>query len=295
MSSTDCDCVDLSRQVAAVVTLFKPQEKYIKNIKTYSAYVGVLYVVDNTPDYDEQFHGMIKEAIPNIQYISTGKNIGLSSALNMGIEKARENGYLWLLTMDQDSYFNDNQIKKYFDSIHLIDYHITAILSPMHRQTDIDDSPCIYKEKDIVWTSGNLLNIDIATKTGMFDEKLFIDSVDHEYCLRTRMNGYKILQASNCFLNHEIGVAKVVGFLRWKKKREFHSPKRLYFMIRNSFYLSDKYSQYYSLFIKKHNREVRREFIRGMKYSSERRVYIYYAIRAWLDYKRGVFGNAVNI
>ena len=35
-------------------------------------------------------------------------------------------------------------------------------------------------------TSGNLLNLKIAEKIGDFEEKLFIDEVDHDYCYRIR-------------------------------------------------------------------------------------------------------------
>jgi len=44
---------------------------------------------------------------------------------------------------------------------------------------------------------------------GGFEEKLFIDFVDHEYCFKIKMAGHRILQTSSSILLHRIGEAKL--------------------------------------------------------------------------------------
>ena len=288
------DCPDFKNILAGVVTLYYPRLEYLHNIRTYAEYLGTVYIVDNTPDSNKEFKAELSVAIPHAKYVSEMNNHGVAHALNLGLEAARKDGYRWLLTMDQDSSFTPAQAARYFSSINNHRDENVAILSPSHSTPEEDDGPCVYVEKDIVWTSGNMVDVNMAEAIGGFDEKLFIDSVDHEYCLRAKLKGYKILQARNCFMTHEVGDERLVGF-RKRKKRSFHSPKRMYFMIRNTFYISELYGNDFVKFFKRHKKELRKEYIRVMKYSSERRLYLYYTIKAWIDFKKGVFGNSVGL
>ena len=46
---------------------------------------------------------------------------------------------------------------------------------------------------------------DIFDKIGGFDEKLFIDGVDFDFCIRMRKAGYGILRSNNVYLLQEVG------------------------------------------------------------------------------------------
>ncbi len=48
-----------------------------------------------------------------VEYISLGKNRGIATAMNIGYRRAAELGASWVLTMDQDSSFSDEDIKNY--------------------------------------------------------------------------------------------------------------------------------------------------------------------------------------
>jgi rhamnosyltransferase len=178
----------------------------------------------------------------------------------MGIDRAFDETYQWLLTMDQDSFFDKSQIKNFFfyaerkfsarDDI--------AIICPQHSikaNTKDNDS---YKPVIRAITSGSLVNVEICKKLGGFDAKLFIDEVDFEYCYRALVNGFKIYQFEGVFLNHQIGKTKKAGYLSYVKSsnRVIHSPTRIYFMVRNHFYVASKYSKYFPKEFNKRRKEL---------------------------------------
>jgi len=51
-------------------------------------------------------------------------------------------------------------------------------------------------------TSGNLLNLHAVKQIGGFSEDLFIDRVDQEYCLRLRMNNFRVIQVNFVVFDH---------------------------------------------------------------------------------------------
>lgn len=110
-------------------------------------------------------------------------------------------------------------------------------------------------------TSASCTNIEIWDKLGGFDEFLFIDFVDNEYCKRLVLNGYKILRCNNIIIDQEFGKIQLkspywvkfytrlssilnnknVAKLSYKKEV---SPLRVYYVHRNLLYLNKKYKNY---------------------------------------------------
>lgn len=230
--------------IAGTVVLYYPPDNLISNIESYIQFVDALYVIDNSEQPDPAIECKLIR-FPKIVYQANNRNLGIATALNIGAKMAIEQGYTWLLTMDQDSRFTDNA---FFDCFRYIyDLSTVAIISPYHFDIDPQNSQDLYKYKelDIVMTSGNLLNLLLYQKLGGFNDKLFIDEVDHDYCLNAKVNGYRIIIFPNIRLVHELGANKEV---RWKGKQEVisvHSAKRVYYLTRNNFYLIKKYNRYY--------------------------------------------------
>ena len=101
-----------------------------------------------------------------------------------------------------------------------------------------------FNELLVAITSGSLLNLPAYRHTGPFMEKLFIDQVDHEYCLRLKKNRYKIVQANEAVMDHNIGEKRkqVIGYC------SHHNPVRRYFITRNRFYVAWMYRKDYPRF-----------------------------------------------
>jgi rhamnosyltransferase len=287
-----------AHKICGIVTIYSPIISHIDNIKSYIDFIDRLYVVDNSSTPDENIHVEILRKYPTAEILSYGKNIGIAAALNLGIKKGLENNYSWLLTMDQDSCFDSFQIERFFDSLAFIDPRRTAILSPAHEVTaDNAVGICVYEKKDEVMTSGNLLNLRLTGKIGLFNEELFIDSVDHDYCLRANLLGLDILQAVNCFIRHTVGEVYSGSFLFGMKRKTFyiHSPERMYFIVRNSLYLSKKYGKDFPVYIKQHRKFINLKISQCIRYSDERRIYLRFIFKAYCDFFRNKYGNRVNI
>lgn len=86
--------------LAVVITYFPDLELLKSGIDSYLEYVDEVVIWDNTPQKEK------KNELPDndkIKYLSRGKNVGISQALNYVLSYAIDNKYDYLLTMDQDS------------------------------------------------------------------------------------------------------------------------------------------------------------------------------------------------
>lgn len=287
----------LKEKICGVVTLYNPPGNYLLNISTFSQFLDKIFIVDNTPAAISDNHHILLQRFPNAVILSTGKNLGIAKALNLAIEVALENNASWLLTMDQDSYFDVDQAEKYFNSCTEIDKDKVAILSPSHEIVSTDGESCLYKKRDEVMTSGNLLNLSLIRHIGYFNEELFIDSVDHDYCLRTNLLGLEVLQATNCFIRHVVGDLYQGSFLFGLKKKTFHihSPKRMYFIVRNGLYIAEKYGKEFPAYVKMLKEANYHRISKCVRYSDHRLEYALRIIKAYYDYSRKRFGNRVDI
>ncbi|MFV9510455.1 glycosyltransferase [Tepidibacillus sp. LV47] len=152
---------------------------------------------------------------PKILYIDNNGNQGIAHALNVGAKRANEEGYEWLLTMDQDSRFDPDMFKKYINCLNMIsNSKEIAIISPNYLTNTKIETSCSFKEKLTTITSGSLLNLLLYTNIGGFNEKLFIDEVDHDYCLRANLKNYGVVELENIFMHHKLGNLDLIK--RWE-------------------------------------------------------------------------------
>ncbi|MCF8216977.1 MAG: glycosyltransferase [Chlorobium sp.] len=283
--------------ICGVATLYFPKEDIFSNIDTYIRYLDRFYIVDNTPEPDKQIHARLLERYPQAELYALGKNTGVAKALNIGMKKGTSAGYQWLLTMDQDSFFEPAQSERFFSSVSGLGDRNISILSPSHKPMEHSDGLCVFEDKAVVMTSGNLVHLGSAASIGLFNEKLFIDSVDHDYCLRSLQQGFSVLQATNCYLTHRVGEA-YKGEMFWGVKRKsfsIHSPKRMYFIVRNGLYINRMYKLVSPAFIEKHRKHVIDKIIKVLKYSDHRTEYIHFIGKALFHYATNRFGNPVNL
>ena len=92
-----------------------------------------------------------------------------------------------------------------------------------------------------VMTSGNLLNLVAFKKTGKFNEKYFIDYVDHEYCFRLQRKGFCIKIFKGSVLLHKLGNMEIKKFSGSTVCFTNHNYIRRYYMTRNRLDLAYNY------------------------------------------------------
>lgn len=228
-----------------VVVLYKPENEVITNLLSYSSLLNKLYVIDNSETTNTHLVGELQKII-NSEYIELRENKGIAYAFNLAAEKSITQGVQWLLTMDQDSKFEDSYFERFIEDFRTIDKTNVGIFAPfngIYRYEHELKKGII--ETNRVISSGNLINLDAYSTVGGFDEKLFIDFVDHDYCFKLRKSGYKILVDYNISLNHKLGNLKIISFLGKKRLVMDHNPLRKYYITRNRLEIIRRYFLFY--------------------------------------------------
>lgn len=92
-----------------------------------------------------------------------------------------------------------------------------------------------------VITSGSLIERDAFFSIGRFREELFVDAVDHDFCLRARSRGYQVVMSTKPLMTHSIGATTVHNFVGIQVSTTNHTAARRYYMVRNRIVLMREY------------------------------------------------------
>lgn len=279
-------------KIAGVVVLYNPDEKVFENINSYIDEIDVLYAVDNS---DTSNTSIVNQLIENekISYISNHSNLGIAAALNTAAQKAIEQGYHWLLTMDQDSKATEGMLKKLILFIENEQTEHVGILSPFHASKIQSKSESTEKYEIIMTTltSGNLLNLEIFKLIGPFLEKLFIDYVDYEYCLRLNVNQYKVVKVNDAILDHHAGDLSTRKVGKFQVSTTNHSFLRRYYITRNRLYVMKQYKKYYPQFYRDEIRFFIKETVKIILFEKDKYKKLKKIVEGYLDFKRNKFGK----
>jgi len=234
--------------ICASIVLYNPTDEIFQNIDSYVSFIDTLIVIDNSESINQKIQDELYSRYTKVVYIGSNENLGIATALNLACDKGIELGFEWILTMDQDSKFiNFSDYTKCL--LELDNKEEVAILGSntmWHAADNLPASPtCNHIEKFLVITSGNFLNLKLFNNIGRFEDKLFIDMVDHDYCMKAQQKKYKIYFYKDILVEHSLGMLfqrKNIFTGKIRNKIE-HSPQRAYYITRNSFYLYKKYSK----------------------------------------------------
>lgn len=218
-------------KLLAVTFAYRPEiPKFRENILRYLPYVDKLIVWDNTPD--PELSGKLDlpgSESGKVLFITAGKNVGIAFAANRAVEYALSKGYTHVLTMDQDSAWEDfAAFRAKVEASAEGELHIFApSLNLGGRIPENLPDSCI--------SSGMLVPAELFRKVGLFREDYFIDAVDTEFCYRCRREGYSIMYFPD-ILFHSLGHGEGLPHrsLNYSASRYFH-------IIRNEIYLWKDY------------------------------------------------------
>lgn len=232
-------------KVAAIIVSFNGGEKIISSINALEKVVDLIIIVDNGSN-DESLKIIKAISSSAIKVIELDENMGIGCALNFGVKFAIKEKFHWVITMDQDSIVDKNIIKSYEKFIS--ENENAKILTPNISLNNGGIYSEVDKEVEMAITSGNLVRLDIFDKIGFYNEILFIDSVDIEFCLRLKQHGERIFFVKDAFINHELGCPhdKNGFFSKFYSK---HSPLRRYYIYRNYFYILNVYFFKFPFFV----------------------------------------------
>lgn len=229
---------------ALIVTVaYNPPQSIVSNLEV-DCYPHM--VVDNS----ERETIWLKEYClqHNHIYQWLGDNLGIAKALNVGAEYALQHCFEYIVTMDQDSELTYELIKAMDFKIYSFPHcKNVAIFSPRYSVLGLNDNeqlkPHQYTEDiTLLMTSGNWVNLNIWKYLGGFNNDLFIDGVDVEYYIRSKLCNYRVVTFLDIFLEHSLGNKPEC---RWIGKYGFdvwnHSATRKYYIARNYNYIYQQY------------------------------------------------------
>jgi len=216
----------------AVVVWFHPTDKEYETLCLYKDDVSHVVVVDNS---ETDNSGLLHDD-PQVTYMPLMQNYGIATALNRGCRVAREAGAQWVLTMDQDSRWDQQSVREYIEEVSQYEpFEKVAIFTPFH---DCDGTPekhhkhGRFEQREVVMCSGNLLRIQAWEQTGGFREDFFIDLVDDEICCHLRRLGWQVVRINHILLSHRLGNGvKYIGFT--KHPYIPHPAWRYFYIARN--------------------------------------------------------------
>lgn len=225
------------------IVLFNPELEILeKNIEFLSIQKIKVVLIDNKSENIIQIEKLLVK-YPNSILIKNSRNRGVATALNQIMDFGKENKYNWCLLMDQDSELQEsffiNLIKMKIDNKDaiitpkIIDNSLDIIYDSSNKEIEIVDT-CI--------TSGSINRISVWEEIGGFDEKLFIDGVDHDYCIRVTNSGYRIVKNNFLEIKHRIGEATKKNLFNYNFFIFHHNSFRKYYITRNLIYLNNKHN-----------------------------------------------------
>lgn len=247
-------------KIAAGVVLYNPDIiRFDKCLHTIIQQFDMVFLFDNVGDM-----GRYTDFCPQVKYITESKNRGIAYGLNKIMEEADNLGYDWVVTLDQDTMLPNNMLKEY---IKYVDINNVAIICPQvidkrrAYMTLVDTEEAFIEVRDHCITSGSCTNVKVWRELGGFDEWLFIDFVDNDFCKKVIINGYRILKITKIIIDQEFGKIrkksnKKVQFYLWLSDflhnkniaklsyKKTVSPIRVYYVHRNLIYLNKKYKFY---------------------------------------------------
>jgi len=278
-------------KIWGVVILYHPETAVVENIASYSGQVAKLIVFDNS----EPASGIDLTVLgEKIVLIADGENRGIAERLNAAARMAIEDGAAWLLTMDQDSSFYNGQLTRYLSCFeNFKDRDNVAMFGVTHAEKEQNTTGCVATATDNLITSGSLVNLNIFRRINGFDENLFIDEVDFEYCARSNANGFKTLQFTQVHLNHTLGEIAEHRSLKTlhKTSRVLHSPLRLYYMVRNFLYVRKKHATLQTPSFRVKQKDLLHRIKNNFLYGNDRARLISFILKGYRHYKKGITGK----
>ena len=285
-------------KVAAIIVSYNPDSNLFDSINLLLNQVEKVIIVDNGSK--EKYVKYIKSINEDkIEVILNKENLGIATALNIGVRKALENGYEWILTMDQDSKASPDMVKKMFNVYNSINREerkdILSIFPNFvdERIQSIEENSNMnsYEYVDADITSGNLLRKEVFEKVGFFDDSLFIDLVDTDFCMRLNEKGIKMIKIRDAVLYHSLGESKTIRGILGSFNTSNHSALRRYYMTRNRFYIWEKYKGLNSFTLNRDKKLFKKEFVKIILGEKDKVNKIKMVLRGYKDYKKGIKGK----
>ncbi|MFP3257022.1 MAG: glycosyltransferase [Candidatus Nanopusillus acidilobi] len=217
-------------KLAAIIVTYNPEIYRFKDVITSILnQVDFIIIVDNGSKNIND----IKEICSiksNIEIIENDINYGIGKALNIGIEKLRNN-YDWILTLDQDSIILVNIVDIINDITKIYDKNMIGLI---YLNTKDENKKTKYDKTKKPIISGSIINSKIFSLGIVYREEFFMDQIDFDFDYNIIINKFKIIKTNFKSQDHEQGKKLKTIF---GKYLNYEPEWRIYLIARNSFKL----------------------------------------------------------
>jgi glycosyltransferase involved in cell wall biosynthesis len=176
-------------------------------------------LVDNSPEANAA-PSIFEEEV----YRSVPENRGLAHAYNAALRMAQEQGFDWLLTLDQDTSLPESFLSRLVNAVALVDAdpQIAAVM-PHVQGAGRALSPYIFRwgavptwfppgytgvPNDAVYAlnSASLLRVSALRQVGGYDPRFWLDASDHAIFHALAAHGKRVYVAGNIQVQHQLSV-----------------------------------------------------------------------------------------
>jgi GT2 family glycosyltransferase len=214
----------MENRLATIIVIFYPEIKKLKRtIELVSSLSDIVVIFNNThqeiKDTDrekkiaQELNSLLTQ-FKNTIVLDEGRNIGLSKAYNDAVNSVKQLGVLYYFILDQDSIINKHLIPKLIEIQRYLENNYDLFLlgtlnkRPIMSILERIENAISKKKKDflllnndevlfqtnIILNSGMFLTKTIFSLLEGFNENLFTDAVDLDFCYRAKRSGCKIFQ-----------------------------------------------------------------------------------------------------
>ncbi len=242
--------MSLTATVLGVVVTYNPDPDLVEHLAAMRLQIPTMVVIDNGSANAAEVERQAETA--GCRYIGNSANLGVAAALSQGARLALAEGFEWLATFDQDSLIGPGAIAGLL-SVHAGHPRLdrVAIVAMSHRDRatgrdyhhpeDIIETAPLWRSLRATITSGSLIRTEVFAQIGVFDDTLFIDSVDHDFCQRCRSHGWLVIEGRKQLMEHSIGAVTEHDFFWTRVACTNHSPLRRYYITRNTLEIIRRY------------------------------------------------------
>lgn len=283
------------RRVVAVISVYGAPSALGERVDRLLSQVDDVVLVDDGSDTLRQ-QSLDAE---HVHTIALERNSGIAAALNVAVARAKELGATHIVTLDQDSELEPGHVDRLIVLLDTAAGRGEAVAgavpgvvggAPVLRLPDGEPFDPIQ--------SGQVLPVHTFEALGDFDERLFIDAVDSDYTVRSRVAGMSFVMDDDLHMAHELGeLVPITAFGRQLvvggKPRNvlYHSPMRTYYMVRNSAWLKRTYGSRDPGWMRLRNRKLSEMVIGGSLLAPDRLRQLRAVLYGLRDARRGRLGR----
>lgn len=182
----------MTRSIALGFVIYNPEDSFLSRVRMAVKSGFDVYVFDNSPE--RRSLGNMADGEGKIKYLTCGKNHGLGLGVAAVCAQAYYEKHSALVFFDQDSIFNEKTLNFiemfYVGHPELAGMH-SAVVFNASRGGQEQETDC-FKDVPLAINSGSLFYLNNLKTLNWHNESYFVDGVDYEFCLRSKMNGLKI-------------------------------------------------------------------------------------------------------